>query len=134
MRVALRALPALLGGLAALALVTGCGGGGAAKPKTHATAPTTTTSSAPGSNLPLGVRLQRGIAACRKTVSSDKFIPATEHAAAAADCEGFKTGNMAPLYAILGPACLAQVHATVPAAKQAASLEACKKAFGTTAG
>lgn len=126
-----RQVAALLSCLAALGGVAGCGAGGT--PTTTATHQPASTAP-PGSSLPLGVRLQRGIDACRTKMLHDAYIPAGERPTAAADCEGYKTGHLAPLYAIVEPACEAQVRATVPAAKQAASLTACKKVFAAATG
>ena len=126
-----RALAVALVCLAAVWFAGGCGGGGTT-PKTTA-APPPATSANPADNLSLAARLQRSIAHCRTKMLHDQYIPATERATAAADCEGYKTGHVAPLYAIVEPACEAQVRATVPTSKQAASLTACKKVFAAAA-
>jgi hypothetical protein len=126
----LRALSALLAALATLGLVAACGGGGGT-PQTHASAPPPRSTTA---NIPVAVRLREGIAACRKKVLHDPYIPVADRATAAADCEGFKTGQVGPLYAIVESACERQVQATVPANRQTAALKACKTVFASAAG
>jgi hypothetical protein len=123
-----RACVLLICGLVAIGLITGCGGGGSPASTPAAPKPATSTTTT-DSTLSLAARLRKGIAACRKQVAAYPYIPASRLPAAKAACNGFKTGNIAPLRAILRPACEQEVRAKVPAAQQAAALRACDKAF-----
>jgi hypothetical protein len=108
-----------------LGVLAGCGGG-SPTPKTTSPKPAATTAD---TTLSLSARLKQAIAACRQKVAAYPYIPASELPAAKAACNGFKTGNLAPLDAIMRPACEQEVRAKVPAAQQAAALRACEKAF-----
>ncbi|HWF25110.1 MAG TPA: hypothetical protein VG275_06675 [Solirubrobacteraceae bacterium] len=111
--------------LALAGVLAGCGSGSPASKST----PTTHATSTPTTTLSLAAQLRKAIAACRKQVAAYPYIPASQLAAAKAACNGFKTGNIAPLRAILRPACEQEVRAKVPAAQQSAALAACAKAF-----
>ena len=119
MRVLLACVLALAG------VLTGCAGGSPASKST----PAKQASAATTPQLSLAARLRKAIAACRKQVAAYPYIPAGQLAAAKAACNGFKTGNIAPLRAILRPACEQEVRAKVPAAQQSAALAACAKVF-----
>jgi hypothetical protein len=104
-------------------VLAGCGGSSPAKTTV------TTVKAAPTPPLSLDAQLRKAIAACRKQVAIYPYIPASQLAAAKVACNGFKTGNIAPLRAILRPACQQEVRAKVPAAQQPAALAACAKVF-----
>jgi len=120
--------------LVAIASVTGCGGGGTSNSKstpatpTHASSTTTTSTS----SLPLSVRLNKAVAACRKGVAKSPYISAAEKAAGETDCDGVKTGSVAAisrLRAILKKACEQEVVAKIPAADQPTALKECAKVY-----
>lgn len=110
--------------LALAGVLAGCGGGSPAHTTTKAASSTTATT-----QLSLAAQLQKAIAACRKQVAAYPYIPASQLAAAKVACNGFKTGNIGPLRAILRPACEQEVRAKVPAAQESAALAACAKVF-----
>jgi hypothetical protein len=114
----------LLLALAPVAVVAGCGSGGSSATATAAhTTPTATTPT-----VSLAVKLRETIIACRKQVAKSPYILASERAAAEADCEGIKTGHIAPLRALLLKAC-ERTAAKVPVAEQPAATAACKKVY-----
>jgi hypothetical protein len=106
-------------------VLAGCGGGSPAAKSTPVEQATATATT----QLSLAAQLRKAIAACRKQVAAYPYIPASQLAAAKAACNGFKTGNIAPLRAILRPACEQEVRAKVPAAQESAALAACAKVF-----
>ncbi|MEA2197914.1 MAG: hypothetical protein QOJ25_1965 [Solirubrobacteraceae bacterium] len=111
--------------LAPAGVLAGCGASSPAKPATTKTA----SAAAPTVTLSLAARLRQAIAACRRQVAAYPYIPASQLASAKAACNGFKTGNIGPLRAILRPACEQEVRTKVPAARQRAALAACEKVF-----
>lgn len=118
----------LLCALASGGIVTGCGGSGS--PSTTAKH-TTTATNRPNNTAtaPLAVRVRASIVACRKQVERSPDIRASEKPAATADCNGIKTGNIAPLRKIFDQACLRAV-ARLPLADQPTASKACKRAYG----
>jgi hypothetical protein len=114
-----RLLALLLCALAPVAVVAGCGSSGNA-----ATKPTTATTP----TVSLAEKLRETVVACRKQVAKSPYILASERAAAQADCEGIKTGHIAPLRALLLKAC-ERTAAKVPVADQPAATAACKKVY-----
>ncbi len=109
--------------VALVGAVTGCGSSSTTTKHATPTPKSTTTST-----VPLAVKLREAIAACRKQVAKDHDIPASEQPIARADCNGIKTGNIAPLRAVLLRACQRTV-ARLPAADQGPASLACKKVY-----
>ncbi|HWF50151.1 MAG TPA: hypothetical protein VG294_05835 [Solirubrobacteraceae bacterium] len=119
-----RPLVLVLCALASVA-VAGCGGSGSAASRSP-TAAATGTPTTP--TVSLAVKLRQAVLACRKQVAKSPYILASERATAQADCEGIKSGHIAPLRALLLKAC-ERTAAKLPVANQPAATEACKKVY-----